>query len=108
VPVHERAIGVLLPRPDMQSVERREPETIGALEQVKKLSHELWRIRMRFIPRIGEQHIIGADQVLRSHGLTYQEIAVSVQVKPNYVGSLVSRAQDAFRKEYLKRYGKQS
>jgi RNA polymerase sigma factor (sigma-70 family) len=46
--------------------------------------------------------------VLRSDGLTYQEIAVSLQVKPNYVGSLVSRAQDAFRKEYLKRYGKQS
>lgn len=46
--------------------------------------------------------------VLRSQGLTYQEIAVSLQVKPNYVGSLVSRAQDAFRKEYLKRYGKQS
>jgi RNA polymerase sigma-70 factor (ECF subfamily) len=46
--------------------------------------------------------------VLQSHGLTYQEIAVSLGVKPNYVGSLVSRAQNAFRKEYLKRYGKES
>src|SRR5215467_9991482 len=62
VPVHERAIGVVLPRPDMQSVERREPEAIGALEQMKKLSHKLWRSRMRFVPRIGENQIVGADQ----------------------------------------------
>ena len=44
--------------------------------------------------------------VLRSQGLSYREIAGALEVNPNYVGSLVSRAQDAFRKEYLKRYGK--
>jgi RNA polymerase sigma-70 factor (ECF subfamily) len=44
--------------------------------------------------------------LLRAEELSYQEIAVSLEVNPNYVGSLVSRAQDAFRKEYLKRYGK--
>jgi RNA polymerase sigma-70 factor (ECF subfamily) len=43
--------------------------------------------------------------LLWSHGLSYQEIATSLHVKDNYVGSLVSRAQEAFRKEYVKRYG---
>jgi RNA polymerase sigma-70 factor (ECF subfamily) len=46
--------------------------------------------------------------LLWSQGLSYQEIAVSLAVNSNYVGSLVSRAQEAFRKEYLKRYGNQS
>jgi RNA polymerase sigma-70 factor, ECF subfamily len=46
--------------------------------------------------------------LLWSHGLSQQEIAVSLAVSSNYVGSLVSRAQEAFRKEYLKRYGNQS
>jgi RNA polymerase sigma-70 factor (ECF subfamily) len=44
--------------------------------------------------------------LLRSEDLTYQQIAVSLALKPNYVGSLISRAEEAFRKEYLKRYGK--
>jgi len=46
--------------------------------------------------------------LLWSQGFSYQEIAVSLAVTSNYVGSLVSRAQEAFRKEYLKRYGSQS
>ena len=46
--------------------------------------------------------------LLWSQGRSYQEIAVSLAVTSNYVGSLVSRAQEAFRKEYLKRYGNQS
>ena len=46
--------------------------------------------------------------ILWSQSLSYQEIAVSLEMNPNYVGSLVSRAQEAFRKEYLKRYGNQS
>jgi len=46
--------------------------------------------------------------LLWSQGLSYQEIAAALAVNSNYVGSLVSRAQNAFRKEYLKRYGKQS
>jgi len=46
--------------------------------------------------------------LLWSQGLNHQEIAGSLAVKSNYVGSLVGRAQEAFRKEYLKRYGNQS
>jgi RNA polymerase sigma-70 factor (ECF subfamily) len=45
--------------------------------------------------------------LLRSQELSYQQIAASLALNPTYVGSLVSRAQAAFRKEYLKRYGKQ-
>jgi RNA polymerase sigma-70 factor (ECF subfamily) len=45
--------------------------------------------------------------LLRSEGLSYQEIVSTMQLNPSYVGSLLSRAQDAFRKEYVKRYGKQ-
>jgi len=43
--------------------------------------------------------------LLKSHGLSYHEIAAALEVNPGYVGSLVSRAQQAFRKEYTKRYG---
>jgi len=66
---------------------------------------------------VEQQHVrtvLGALQprdaellLLRSEDLTYQQIAVSLGIKPNYVGSLVSRAEEAFRKEYRKRYGKE-
>jgi RNA polymerase sigma-70 factor (ECF subfamily) len=46
--------------------------------------------------------------LLRSDGLSYQELAAALDLTPNYVGSFLSRAQDAFRKEYIKRYGNQS
>jgi RNA polymerase sigma-70 factor, ECF subfamily len=43
--------------------------------------------------------------LLRSNGLSYEELATSLKVNPKSVGSLVSRAQQTFRKEYVKRYG---
>lgn len=43
--------------------------------------------------------------LLRSHGLTYDEVASALDLHPASVGTLLSRAQQAFRKEYLKRYG---
>lgn len=43
--------------------------------------------------------------LLRSEGLSYQELAAAANVNPTYVGSLLSRAEAAFRKEYEKRYG---
>lgn len=46
--------------------------------------------------------------LLWSEDLSYREIAAAIQVNLNYVGSLLSRAQSAFRKEYVKRYGNQS
>lgn len=37
VPVHERAIGIILPRSDMQRVERREAKVVRAVEQIRAL-----------------------------------------------------------------------
>ncbi|HXI38611.1 MAG TPA: sigma-70 family RNA polymerase sigma factor [Bryobacteraceae bacterium] len=45
--------------------------------------------------------------LLRSHGLTYDEVAATLDLNPASVGTLLIRAQQAFRKEYIKRYGKQ-
>ena len=43
--------------------------------------------------------------VLRSHGLSYEEVAAALELNPVSIGTLLSRAQDAFRKEFIKRYG---
>ena len=44
--------------------------------------------------------------LLRSDGLSYQELAVALDLNPTYVGSLLARAQSAFRQEYEKHHGK--
>ena len=46
--------------------------------------------------------------LLRSQGLSYEEVAAVLKLNPASVGTLLSRAQQAFRKEYVKRYGQQS
>lgn len=43
--------------------------------------------------------------LLRSQGLSYDEVAAALEMNPASVGTLLSRAQQAFRKEYVKRYG---
>jgi RNA polymerase sigma-70 factor (ECF subfamily) len=43
--------------------------------------------------------------LLRAEGLSYQEVASALDLNPASVGTLLSRAQRAFRKEYLKHYG---
>ncbi len=45
--------------------------------------------------------------LLWSEDLSYREMATALGINPNYVGSLLSRAQEAFRKEYVKRHGTQ-
>jgi len=45
--------------------------------------------------------------LLRSQGLSYDELASALDLNPASVGTLLSRAQQAFRKEYLKRYGEE-
>jgi RNA polymerase sigma-70 factor (ECF subfamily) len=46
--------------------------------------------------------------LLRSSGLSYDELAAALELNPSSVGTLLSRAQQAFRKEYVQRYGEQS
>ena len=43
--------------------------------------------------------------VLRSQGFSYEDLAAALQLNPASVGTLLSRAQHAFRKEYTRRYG---
>jgi RNA polymerase sigma-70 factor (ECF subfamily) len=43
--------------------------------------------------------------LLRSNDFSYAEIAAALDLNPASVGTLVSRAQQAFRKEYVKQYG---
>ena len=43
--------------------------------------------------------------VLRGHGLSYDELADAAGVTPSSVGTLLRRAREAFRKEYISRYG---
>ena len=43
--------------------------------------------------------------LLRSDGLSYQEIAQALELNPSSIGILLSRARQAFRKEYIKKYG---
>lgn len=43
--------------------------------------------------------------LLRSEGSSYEELAKILELNPASVGTLLSRAQEAFRKEYTRRYG---
>jgi len=43
--------------------------------------------------------------VLRSEGYTLSEAALMLNVKVSSVGTFLARADEAFRKEYVKRYG---
>jgi RNA polymerase sigma-70 factor (ECF subfamily) len=45
--------------------------------------------------------------VLRTSGLSYEEIATALELNPSSIGTFLSRAQQAFRKEYVTRYGPQ-
>lgn len=46
--------------------------------------------------------------LLRGQGFSYEETARVLDLNPASVGTLLNRAQEAFRKEYVKRHGKQS
>jgi RNA polymerase sigma factor (sigma-70 family) len=43
--------------------------------------------------------------LLRSQDLSYDELASALDLNVASVGTLISRAQESFRKEYVKRYG---
>jgi RNA polymerase sigma-70 factor, ECF subfamily len=76
----------------------RSPEDLHAVEE----THE--RVRLVLAVIDGRQAEL---LLLRSHGLSYEELAVALGLNINSVGTLLSRAEQAFRKEYTKRYGKE-
>lgn len=43
--------------------------------------------------------------LLRADGFSYAELAAKLDLNPGSVGTLLSRAEQAFRKEYVNRYG---
>ena len=43
--------------------------------------------------------------LLRHEGLSYDEVATALGLNPASVGTLLTRAQQAFRREYVKRHG---
>jgi DNA-directed RNA polymerase specialized sigma24 family protein len=45
--------------------------------------------------------------VLRSNGLSYEELASTLNLNPASIGTFLSRAQQAFRKEYVQHYGEE-
>lgn len=72
------------------------PEQIlSAAQEQEQVRNTLARMRQRDAELL----------LLRSSGLSYEELAAAIEVKPASVGTLLSRAQQAFRKEYVKRYG---
>jgi RNA polymerase sigma-70 factor, ECF subfamily len=44
--------------------------------------------------------------ILRSEGFTYEEIAQALDLNPASIGTFVHRAEEAFRKEFVRRYGR--
>ena len=73
-------------------------------EQIRTSQEEHERVRLVLAalnPRQAELLL------LRSDGLTYEELASALALNPSSVGTLLSRAQQAFRREYTKRYGEQ-
>lgn len=73
-------------------------------EDVRSAAEE--QERVRWVLARMEQRQAGL-LILRSDGLTYQELASALDINPASVGTLLSRAQQTFRKEYNKRYGKE-
>jgi RNA polymerase sigma-70 factor (ECF subfamily) len=71
-------------------------------EQLHAASEEQDRVRS-ILGMIGRRH--AELLLLRSNDFSYEELAATLRLNPASVGKLLSRAQDAFRKEYVNRYG---
>lgn len=75
----------------------RDPEQI----QLTRDNHDqVGRVLSRLKRRTAELLL------LRAQDLSYEEIASSLSLNPSSIGTLINRAQQAFRKEYIKLYGK--
>ena len=76
--------------------------TVATPEEVRVATEG--RERVRFV--LG---VIGRREaellLLRGDGLSYEEVAVALELNAASIGTLLGRAQRAFRKEYIRRYG---
>jgi RNA polymerase sigma-70 factor (ECF subfamily) len=71
-------------------------------EQVHAASQEQQQVRAVLAALKGRDSEL---LILRSEGLSYQEIAGVLRINETSIGTLLRRAQEAFRKEYVNRYG---
>lgn len=73
-------------------------------EQAHAANEEQQRVRLvlAFIERRQAELLL-----LRANDLSYDEVAAALGLNPASVGTLLSRAQQAFRKEYVRRYGQE-
>lgn len=78
---------------------RREPTP----EEVRSGKEEQERVR-DVLNRIDTRN--AELLLLRAEGFSYGELASALNLNPSSIGTFLSRAQEAFRKEYIKRYGK--
>lgn len=78
---------------------QKSPRTPEELHSAREEQEHVRQVLSRLEPQRAELLI------LRSDGLSYQEMASALNLNPASVGTLLSRAQRAFRKEYLERYG---
>jgi RNA polymerase sigma-70 factor (ECF subfamily) len=85
---YERWFGVIGPSGDPEAAR-------AATEQRTRIRTVLAALRSRDAQLIA----------LRAEGLSYEELAQALEMKPASVGTLLRRAHESFRQEYIKRYG---
>ncbi|MBY0503935.1 MAG: sigma-70 family RNA polymerase sigma factor [Bryobacteraceae bacterium] len=78
---------------------RRPPDTPEEIHAAKQARDGVRAVLARMKPREA------ALLLLRTEGFSYEELAAALGLNPASVGTLLSRAQQTFRKEYLARYG---
>jgi RNA polymerase sigma-70 factor (ECF subfamily) len=88
---YERMLAWVRPRPPAAT-----PEDVHSVSQKKDQVRSILSIMK---PR--EAQFL----LLRSNDFSYQEVASILNVNPASIGTLVSRAEESFRKEYIERYG---
>ena len=93
-----------------QQIRRRRYESLFSFGRATPTPEELFGVREEQQRVDMVLSVLGTRQaellVLRSHGFSYDELASTLDLNPVSVGTLLSRAQQAFRKEYIQRYEK--
>ncbi len=92
-------------------------------KEARRIRHESQQVNRLSVPTPEEAHAAAEERnrvtmilasldarqaellLLRSTDLSYAEVAAALDLNPSSVGTLISRAQQAFRKEYVKQYG---
>jgi len=73
-------------------------------EEIRAANETQQKVRL-VLSVIGSRH--AELLLLRNEGLTYEELASALDIHPASIGTLLSRAQQVFRREYIKRYGEE-